>query len=150
MTKPESSFIDSATNVKSSSLALVASQQNILGDDYLSFSISQPNRITDGEMSIRISNLAESDGSISYRNKSINLKSAGRQMVYGLSYRKDIDDKLGFSLKHAYTSNLNNMLNSAIVRSSFIGLKYKDLKLGYNIDSLDSSETAEISYKYNF
>ena len=150
MTKPESSFIDSATNVKSSSLALVASQQNILGDDYLSFSISQPNRITDGEMSIRMSNLAESDGSISYRNKSINLKSAGRQMVYGLSYRKDIDDKLGFSLKHAYTSNLNNMLNSAIVRSSFIGLKYKDLKLGYNIDSLDSSETAEISYKYNF
>ena len=39
MNQPELSFIDSANNVRSSSLALVASQKNITGDDYLSLSV---------------------------------------------------------------------------------------------------------------
>ncbi len=150
MTRPESSFIDSASNVKSSSLALVASQQNILGDDQLSLSISQPERIVGGEMSIRMSNLAGSDGAISFRNKSIKLKPLGRQMAYGLSYRKDFDERFGFSLKHVFTSNLNHIQDSAIAKSSYFGVKFKDLKLGYSIDSQNSSESAELSYKYNF
>ena len=74
----------------------MASQKNILGDDQFSLSISQPNRINGGEMSIRMANLAESDGTISYRNKSIDLKAGGREMAYGLSYRKDFDDRLVF------------------------------------------------------
>jgi len=150
MTKPDSSFINSASNVKSSSLALVASQQNILGSDQLSLSVSQPNRIEGGEMSIRMSNLAESDGTISYRNKTINLKPEGRQMAYGLAYRKDFDDAFGFSLKHTYISNLNHIQGSAIAKSSYIGLRYKDLKLGYNVDSYNALENAELSYQYNF
>jgi hypothetical protein len=79
MSRPDSSFIDSASNVKSSSLALVASQKNILGDDQFSFSVSQPNRINSGEMSIRMANLAESDGTISYKNKSISLNGWGQR-----------------------------------------------------------------------
>ena len=150
MTKPDSSFINSASNVKSTSLAMVASQKNILGGDQLSLSVSQPNRIEGGEMSIRMSNLAESDGTISYRNKTINLKPEGRQMVYGLAYRKDFDDAFGFSLKHTYTSNLNHIQDSAIAKSSYIGLRYKDLKLGYNVDSYNALENAELSYQYNF
>jgi len=150
MSRPESSFIDSASNVKSSSLALVASQKNILGDDQFSLSISQPNRIDDGEMSIRMANLAESDGTISYKNKSINLKAGGREMSYGLSYRKDFDERLSISLKHIFTSNLNHIEDSAIANSSYIGLRYKELKLGYNVDSASALESAQLSYHYNF
>ena len=150
MNQPELSFIDSANNVRSSSLALVASQKNITGDDHLSLSVSQPDRIHGGEMSIRMSNLAQSNGDISYRNKNIELKATGRQLVYGLSYRKDLDKRFGFSLKHVFTTNLNHMNTSASVRSSYLGLKYKDLKLGYNIDSHNSLESAELSYKYSF
>jgi len=150
MSRPESSFIDSASNVRSSSLAFIASQKNILGDDQLSLSISQPNRIDGGEMSIRLSNLAESDGTISYRIKSIELKPQARQMDYGLAYRKDFDDSFGISLKHIYTSSLNHLKDSAIAKSSYIGLRYKDLKLGYNVDSYNALEKTEISYQFNF
>jgi len=150
MSKPESSFIESASDVKSSSMALIATQKNILGDDQFSLSISQPNRIEDGEMSIRISNLAESDGTISYRTKGIKLEPFGREVSYGLNYRKDFDQKFGVSLKHILTSNLNHLQDSAIAKSSYIGLRYKDLKLGYNIDSASSLENAELSYQFSF
>ena len=150
MTRPDSSFIDSASNIKSSSLALVASKKNILGDDQFSLSVSQPNRIDGGEMTIRIANLAESDGSLSYKNKIINLKAREREMSYGLSYRKDFDERFGFSLRHVLTSNKNHIQDSKIAKSSYFGLKYKDLKLGYNIDSFSSLENTELSYRYNF
>ena len=150
MTKPDSSFIDSASNVKSSSLALVASQKNILGDDQFSLSISQPNRVNGGEMSIRMANLAESDGTISYRNKGIDLKAGGREIAYGLSYRKDFDDQFGFSIKHVLTSNQNHIEDAKIARSSYVGLNYKDLKLGYNVDSTNALKQAKISYQYSF
>ena len=150
MSRPTESFINSANNVKSSSVTLIATQKNITGDDSFSFSISQPNRVNDGAMSIRLSNLAESNGSISYRDNDINLEPAGRQMIYGLSYRKDLDKSFGFSLKHLLTRNLNHNQSSKVARSSYIGAKYKDLKLGFNINSQDSSRNTELSYQRIF
>ena len=150
MTEPSDSFINSASNVKSSSVSLIATQKNIMGDDSFQFSVSQPNRVNNGEMSIRLSNLAESDGSISYRNTNVNLKPTGRQMVYGLTYRKDLDEGIGFSVKHLLTSNLNHNQDSDLARSSYIGLRYKDLKLGYNIDSQDLSKNTELSFNRLF
>jgi hypothetical protein len=150
MTRPTESYINSASSVKSSSVSLIANQQNIIGDDSFSFSISQPNRVSNGNMSIRLSNLAEADGSISYRNSNINLEPTGRQMVYGLSYRKDLDEELGFSIKHLLTSNLNHNQDSDLIRSSYIGLKHKDLKLGFNINSFDSSKNTELEYLHIF
>ena len=150
MSKPKDSFINSAENVNSYSLSVIATQKNITGDDSLQFSVSQPNRVNNGEMSIRLSNLAESDGSITYRNTDINLKPTGRQMEYGLTYRKDLDKGISFSVKHLLTSNLNHNHNSDLTRSSYIGLRYKALKLGYNINSHDLSENTELSFNRLF
>ena len=150
MSKPKDSFINSAENVNSYSLSVIATQKNITGDDSLQFSVSQPNRVNNGEMSIRLSNLAESDGSITYRNTDINLKPTGRQMEYGLTYRKDLDKGISFSVKHLLTSNLNHNHESDLARSSYIGLRYKDLKLGYNINSHDLSENTELSFNHLF
>ena len=150
MSKPKDSFINSAENVNSYSLSVIATQKNITGDDSLQFSVSQPNRVNNGDMSIRLSNLAESDGSITYRNTDINLKPTGRQMEYGLTYRKDLDKGISFSVKHLLTSNLNHNHESDLARSSYIGLRYKDLKLGYNINSHDLSENTELSFNRLF
>ena len=150
MSKPKDSFINSAENVNSYSLSVIATQKNITGDDSLQFSVSQPNRVNNGKMSIRLSNLAESDGSITYRNTDINLKPTGRQMEYGLTYRKDLDKGISFSVKHLLTSNLNHNHNSDLTRSSYIGLRFKDLKLGYNINSHDLSENTELSFNRLF
>jgi hypothetical protein len=150
MSSPTDSFINSANNVKSSSVSLIATQKNITGDDSFSFSISQPNRVNDGAMSIRLSNLADADGGLSYRDSNIDLSPTGRQMVYGFSYRKDLDKSIGFSVKHLLTSNLNHNQDSALASSSYVGFKYKDLKLGYNINSQDSSKNTELSYRHSF
>tara|TARA_Y100000385_G_C13099986_1_gene643910 strand:+ start:201 stop:4142 length:3942 start_codon:yes stop_codon:yes gene_type:complete len=150
MSKPSNSFINSADNVKSSSLNVIATKKNITGEDSLSLSVNQPSRVDKGEMSIRLSNLAESDGRINYKNKNINLKPNGRQMVYGLSYRKDLDNDIGFSFKQLLTSNLNHINDSEIFRSSYLGLKYKDFKLGYNVNSQDLSKNTEFSFNRMF
>jgi hypothetical protein len=150
MSSPTDSFINSANNVKSSSVSLIATQKNITGDDSFSFSISQPNRVNDGAMSIRMSNLADADGGLSYRDSNIDLSPTGRQMVYGLSYRKDLNKSTGFSVKHLLTNNLNHNQDSALASSSYVGFKYKDLKLGYNINSQDSSKNTELSYRRSF
>jgi len=150
MTRPDNSFVNSANSVKSSSVSLIASQKNLIGNDNLSLSVSQPNRVSEGDMSIRLSNLAESDGSISYRNSNINLEPTGRQLTYGLSYRKDLDENIGFSIKHSITSNLNHKQDSDAISSSYIGVKYKNLKVGLSTNSVDSSKNTKLSYLYKF
>jgi len=150
MTSPDDSFINSASNVKSTSISLVANQRNVFGDDAVSLFVSQPNRVNDGDMSIRLSNLAASDGSLTYRNKDINLEPTARQMDYGLTYRKDLDKNISFSFKHMMTNNLNHKQDSETVSSSFIGAKYNDLKIGLATNPVDKSRAASASYVYEF
>jgi hypothetical protein len=150
MTRPNNSFINSASNVKSTSFSLIANKRNLFGDDNVSFFISQPNRVDDGRLSIRLSNLAGSDGSLTYRNKSINLEPTASQLDYGLSYRKDLDEDISFSIKHMVTSNLNHEQDSDNVSSSFIGARYKNLKVGLATNPVESQTNAELSYSYKF
>ena len=97
-------------------------------------------------MSIRLSNLSQSDGNLTYTNKDINLEPTGRQLVYGLSYRKDLDNDISFSIKHTITSNLNHNQDADVVSASFVGVRYKDLKVGLTKKSVDSSINSEFSY----
>ncbi|HIC40047.1 MAG TPA: hypothetical protein EYO74_01395, partial [Piscirickettsiaceae bacterium] len=150
MTKPNDSFINSASSVKSTSISLIANKRGLFGDDNMSFFVSQPNRVSDGRLSIRLSNLADSDGSLTYRNKDINLEPTARQLDYGLSYRKDFDNDISFSVKHMMTNNLNHKQDSQTVSSSFIGAKYKDLKVGFAKNPGEESRSAGISYSMQF
>jgi len=150
MTKPDNSFINSASNVKSSSVSLIANKRNLFGDDSMSFFVSQPNRVSDGSMSFRLSNLADSDGNLTYRNKDINLEPTARQLDYGVSYRKDFDKDISFSIKHMMTDNLNHKQDTQTTNSSFVGAKYKDLKVGLTTSSDENSKSSQVSYKFKF
>jgi hypothetical protein len=150
MTRPDNSLINSASNVKSSSISLTVNKKNLFGDDNMSFFVSQPNRVSDGSMSIRLSNLASSDGSLTYSSKDINLEPTARQLDYGLSYRKDIDKDISFSIKHMMTDNLNHNQDSQAVSSSFVGAKYKDLMFGLAKNPGKDSRSAKITYGYQF
>ncbi len=146
MTSPSNSFIDSASDVKSSSVALIANMRNLTDDDYLSLFVNQPNRVDDGSMSIKIANLADSNRNISQTVKHIDLESSSRQLNYGLSYRKDLNEDLAFSLKHMITNNLNHRQDSNTLHSSYIGMNYKDIKFGFATNPTDSSIETELSY----
>ena len=146
MTSPSNSFVDSASDVKSSSVALIANMRNLTNDDHLSLFVNQPNRVNDGSIAIKVADLADSNGNISQTVKHIDLESSSRQLNYGLSYRKDLNDDLAFSLKHMITNNLNHRQNSNILHSSYIGMNYKDIKFGFATNPEDSSLETELSY----
>jgi len=146
MSSPSNSFVDSASDVKSSSIALIANMKNLSKDDNLSFYINQPNRVENGSVAIKTSSLADSDRNISQIIKNIDLKSSARQVNIGLSYRKDLSKDFAFSIKHLITNNLNHSNTSNKLHSSYFGMDYKDLKLGISSNPNDSSLEKQISY----
>ena len=146
MTSPSNSFIDSASDVKSSSLALIANMRNLTDNDSFSLFVNQPNRVDDGSMAIKIASLADSNRNISQTIKGIDLESSSRQLNYGLSYRKDLTEDFAFSLKHMITNNLNHSQSSNRLHSSYIGANYNNVKLGFATNPNDSSIETELSY----
>ncbi len=146
MSSPSNSFVDSASDVKSSSVALIANMRNLTDDDQLSLFVNQPNRVDDGSMAIKIANLADSNRNISQTIKHIDLESSSRQLNYGLSYRKDLNEDLAFSAKYMITKNLNHRQDSNTLHSSYIGMNYKDIKFGFANNPADSSLETELSY----
>ena len=59
-------------------------------------------------------------------------------------------DDLTLVLKHTVANNQNHSIDSKIVHSSYSGMAYKDIKLGF-VKSLDNSKLyAELAYSYNF
>ena len=150
MTSPSNSFVNSANNVKSSSLSISANKKNLFGNDSISLNIRQPNLVSDGNLSIRLSNLADSNGNLSYYNKNINLKPSAKQLDYAMSYRKDFEKGISVSMKHIMTKDLNHEQNSEIVHVSYLGAKYKDLKFGINTILGESELKSELSYTLSF
>ena len=146
MSSPSNSFVDSASDVKSSSVALIANMRNLTDNDHLSLFFNQPNRVNDGSMAIKIASLADSNRNISQNIKHIDLESSSRQLNYGLSYRKDLNENLAFSVKHMITNNLNHRQDSNTLHSSYIGMNYKDIKFGFATNPADSSLETELSY----
>ncbi|MDC0492141.1 S8 family serine peptidase [Candidatus Pseudothioglobus singularis] len=146
MSSPTNSFVDSASDVRSSSVALIADMKNITNDDSFSFSIYQPNRVEKGSIAIKTASLADTNRNISQAIKSINLDSSSRQVNLGVSYRKNLSENLNFSLKHLITNNLNHINTSSKLHSSYLGMDFKDLKLGFATNPNDSSLETQISY----
>jgi subtilase-type serine protease len=146
MTSPSNSLVDSARDVKSSSIALVADMRNLSNNDQLSIFVNQPNRVDSGSIAIKTASLADSNRNINQTIKNIDLDSSSRQLNYGLSYRKDLNENLAFSVKHIIINNLNHSDNSNRLHSSYIGMNYKNLKLGFASNPNDSSIETELSY----
>ena len=146
MSSPRNSFIDSASDVKSLSVALIANMNNLSKDDSFSLYIGQPSRVENGSMAIKIASLADSNRKINQTIKNINLESSARQVDMGFSYRKDVSEDLTFSLKHLITNNLNHSISLNRLHSSYVGMDYKDLKLGINSNPNDSSIEKQVSY----
>jgi hypothetical protein len=150
MTDQSSNFINAANNVQSNSARLGVSQRNLFGDDYVSVFVSQPNRVGKGSMSVRLPNLADSDGNLTYRKKEIDLEPSARQLDFSVTYRKDFDTNRNLIVKHMVTKNYNHSQNSKMINSSFIGAKYNNLKIGVSKAFENNNKSAEITYANKF
>ncbi|MAA76956.1 MAG: hypothetical protein CML73_02835 [Rhodobiaceae bacterium] len=117
-------------DVLSDSYSLIVEKTDIFGNDKLEFAISQPNRVSSGSMNIRLSNLADMDGNITYTNKKISLDPSGRQIDVAFAYAKQFSKDFVMSTKFTQTSNLNHIKSSEKEYSSFVGAKYKKFLFG--------------------
>ena len=150
MTSPRHSLVGSSNDVRSSSHSLIINKRHLLGDDNLSAFVVQPNRIGSGSMKVHIPTLADTYGTINYNTKNISLEPSGRQLNYGLSYRKNISDDLSFSFKHVVTNNPNHTDDSPTWHSSFTGLRYKNTSLGFATNSATSNPEFRLTYSSQF
>jgi len=146
MSRPKNSLIESASNVKSSTVTLSGNISDLTSNDLLSVFINQPNRVEEGTIAIKSSSLADSNNRIAQSIKDIDLSPSSRQVNFGLSYKKKMSKDLAFSLKHLITKNLNHNADSKKLSSSYIGIGFKDLKLGFASNPNDSSIEKQISY----
>lgn len=117
-------------DVLSDSYSLIGEKTNVFGNDKLEFAISQPNRVSSGSINIRLSNLADMDGNITYANKKISLDPSGRQIDVAFAYAKQFSKDFVMSTKFTQTSNLNHIKSSEKNYSSFVGAKYKKFLFG--------------------
>jgi hypothetical protein len=108
--------------------------------------VSQPNRVNSGSIAFRLGSLADSNGNISYNKKDVVLHTSGRQIDYGFFYRRDFSEGFALSAKHMITTNLNHQKKSGIVHSSYIGIRYQDMKFGLSTVPIGSSINSEFSY----
>ncbi len=149
MTSPSSSLLSGARDVSSNSAALMLRKNNLTKDDEFSMFIKQPNRVNDGSISMRVASLADMDGNLSYTEKDYALATSGRQLDYGISYKKKVSNELSVSMKHQRSRDMNHIDDNAINTSSFVGFKYRDLGVGVTADS-DGDTAGLIKYNFKF
>jgi hypothetical protein len=135
------SMLKSASGIKSDAFSFDLGINNIKGDDKFTMFISQPNRVSEGSVSMSIANLADENGNISYRNVDLGLAPSGRQLDLGISYESEIFDDATVAMQLVHSKEPNHVKNAKSVTSSFIGIGNKELKLGLtNDNSLDRSD----------
>lgn len=150
LTQPKQGLVNGADAVKSLSWNLGLTTTNWLSDDLFNMSISQPNRVFDGTMSVRLPNLADSDGNISYRNKSISLEPSGRQIDFTLGYRLNIGEVTSVAIRHMVSTEPNHDDSARDMRSSFIGLKRGGLEMGFVTRHGYDENQMQLKYSVNF
>ena len=140
------SLLKSADNVLSESYSLTLNKANLFGNDNFAISISQPNRVRDGSLVLRLSDLADKNGNINIRDTRVDLEPSGRQIDTSFAYTKDIFEDFTLSLKATITDEFNHIEDNDKHYSGYIGLNYKNLKVGIS----DATNLSKPSFSLQF
>ena len=70
----KTSLLKSADNVFSDAYSITLNKANLFGNDNFAISISQPNRVRDGSLTLRLSDLADEDGNIYIRDTEVGFR----------------------------------------------------------------------------
>ena len=130
---------------------LVSLDLNPTTADRFSIFASSPNRVSDGSITLKLSNLADADGNLTYRQETLNLETAGRQQDIGVSYKRVLFDQDNIlSMQLLKTSQPNHIQSAKSVYSAFIGLGLGGFKAGTAYDELSKTVSARIDYSLSF
>jgi hypothetical protein len=146
----KSSLLKSGDNILSESYSLTLNKANLFGNDNFAISISQPNRVKDGSLTLRLSDLADQDGNINIRDTEVDLEPSGRQIDTSFAYTKDISEDFTLSLKATITDEFNHIKDNEKHYSGYIGLNFENLKIGISDATNISRPSVQMKYRKEF
>ena len=146
----KSSLLKSANDILSESYSITLNKAHLFGNDNFAISISQPNRVKEGYLTLRLSDLADKDGNINIRETDVNLEPSGRQTDTSFAYTKDLSDTLSLSLKGTITDELDHIKDNGTSYSAFVGLNLEHLKMGISNGTNSSKPDFRLNYKKAF
>ena len=106
------SLIVDTSEVLSSSFEISYEKRNLIDDDEFRLTLSQPNRIEEGDMTFRFMGLASRDGILPYQDHKIKLEPSGRQKDLIFSYYKNLSKNYKTGFKAIITDDLGHYKNS--------------------------------------
>jgi len=139
-----------ANDVKSSSYALAFEQGDLFGDDKLTMSVSQPNRVESGSVTVRLTNLSDSEGNLTYSDQSVPLSPSGRQVDIGIAYDKKLGKDWAIRSKIVATKDKNHVEDGDEVISGFVGVAKGGFRFGLSSASDAGGADSVLSYTTNF
>ena len=146
----KSSLLKSADNILSESYSLTLNKANLFGNDNFAISISQPNRVRDGSLTLRLSDLADTNGNINIRDTEVDLEPSGRQIDTSFAYTNDISEDFTLSLKATITDEFNHIKGNDKHYSGYIGLNFENLKVGISDATNISRPSVQLKYRKEF
>ena len=146
----ENSLLTGANNIISSSYFFGYNHKKIFSNDEILFYFSQPNRVEKGDINLKLTNLPDKKGNITYTNYSVNLLPSGRQKDIGISYKKIVNKDYFLNLKFIGTKENNHVKENKDVFSKFLGLGYKNLSFGGTNFSNRKGFDTKLIYNINF
>ena len=146
----ENSLLTGANNIISSSYFFGYNHKKIFSNDEILFYFSQPNRVEKGDINLKLTNLPDKKGNITYTNYSVNLLPSGRQKDFGISYKKIVNKDYFLNLKFIGTKENNHVKENKDVFSKFLGLGYKNLSFGGTNFSNRKGFDTKLIYNINF
>ena len=108
----------------SSSFELNYELINIIKNDRFNISLSQPNKVEDGDMTFRFLGLADKNGILPYQDHKVNLSPSGRQKDLAFSYHKKYKSNLKTGIKAVFTDDLGHIKNNDLNKNLFLLATY--------------------------
>ena len=118
------SFIVDTSNVLSSSFEINYELKNLINSDQLNISLSQPNRVEQGDMTFRFMGLADKNGVLPYQDHKISLSPSGRQKDLTVSYYKNYSRNLKTGIKAVLTDDLGHVKNNNLDTNLLLSATY--------------------------
>ena len=144
------SLLTGANSVNSSSLAMTFEKFNLLDNDRLSISLSQPNTVESGSLGVKLTNLPNSNGDLSYRQEAISLTPSGRQLDLGLTYERTFSKNTSVKAKALVTHDKNHIASNNDVYSGFLGVAKGGWLFGAVVANDTAPSEVRVSYANRF
>ena len=120
----KNSLIVDTSNVLSSSFEVNYELKNLFSNDQLNISLSQPNRVEQGDMTFRFMGLADKNGVLPYQDHKVSLSPSGRQKDLTVSYYKNHSRNLKTGLKAVLTDDLGHVKNNSLDTNLLLSASY--------------------------